>query len=208
MALVVGILVNWTWGGILFGIFAMAFLFVIVLIRYVTNNYYLPFFWKLFFFTLCVFIGAVGIIVGIFADGVGPFVGFSITYFSIVGFLMFYGLSVYIRDYRDRDIAPLFFSPWVFPIYKYDPKEEKIKNHNNVGVMMYSVLGMTLVWSVLCVVWLEPVYIGIGIGSLCCLLIILSTIYIAGISPIQLGFALRNVENNPKSIKKAWLEAK
>lgn len=144
----------------------MLALLVCVAIRYVTNNYYLPFFWKLYLLVLTTIIAFVGIAVAIFSDGVGPFVGFSITYYSIVGILTLYGFAVFMKDFRDKDIAPIFYSPWVFPIYKYDPKAEKLKHHNKVGVVMYTVLGLILIWSVLCVAWLEPRYVGIGIGSL------------------------------------------
>jgi hypothetical protein len=183
-SLVVGLAVNWIWGGALFGFFAILAMFVVVGIKYVENDFYLPFLWQgfLLFITTCVCV--IGIIVGIFVDGVGAFIGFSISYFSILGFAALYGLGLFIRDYRKLDIAPIFFSPWVFPIFKYDPKKDCLKKHNVIGVILFGVLAGLLVWSILCAIWVKPMYVGIGIGSLIEVLICLCAIWIAGVSPM------------------------
>jgi hypothetical protein len=181
---------------------------VVVMIKYVTNSFFLPIHWKILLIIVTGAICLVGVVIGIFSDGVGPFVGFSISYFAVVGFITLYGASIFAKDYRKRDIAPIFFSPWVFPIYKYHLKSEKIKKHNIVGVIMFGVILLVLVWSILCTVWLSPHFIGIAIGSLCEVLITLFSIYIAGISPLQLGFAVKNTADKQKAVKKAWLQAK
>jgi hypothetical protein len=192
-AIAVGVLVNWLWGGILFAIFLIIACFVAIMIRYTSNGFYLPFVWKGFAMVMTVIVCAVGIVIGVLSDGLGIFLGFSITYFSIAAFMALYCLQIFINDYRTRNIAPIFFSPWVFPIYKYNPRTEKMARHNTFGALLFILIMMLLVWSVLCTIWITPVYVGVAIGSLSEVLIALFGIYIAGISPMQLGIALSNI---------------
>ena len=206
-AVTVGLAVNWTYGGILLGVFVILTLYVGVMIRYAANGFYLNYFLKIFTLTLTLIVCAIGIVVGVMSN-LGTFFGFSISYFSIMFFLALYTLQMFILDYNNRDIAPIFYSPWIFPIYKYDPKKETLLSHNTFGVMIVLICGMILVWSVLCVIWLRPIWIGIAVGALAEILLALFGIYLAGISPLQLSLAIENIANKEAAVKRAWLMAK
>eukprot|EP00359_Climacostomum_virens_P005569 CAMPEP_0204912218 /NCGR_PEP_ID=MMETSP1397-20131031/10410_1 /ASSEMBLY_ACC=CAM_ASM_000891 /TAXON_ID=49980 /ORGANISM="Climacostomum Climacostomum virens, Strain Stock W-24" /LENGTH=1540 /DNA_ID=CAMNT_0052083079 /DNA_START=351 /DNA_END=4973 /DNA_ORIENTATION=- len=209
-ALAVGFLFNWRLGGIMFGVLGLLFIFLIILRSFLSNNYKLPLWAKVVLFVTCSGVCVTSIIVGVYVDSLGKFVGFTVTYFSII---LLIGSAVFfkvLRDFKRRDTAPLFFSPWVFPIYRYDPVQDRLVSYNITGALIYFVLGLGVIWSVVCVIWLSPASIGIAVGCLSEVLICLVSIYIAGISPLQLGAAttLLNFKDHPQEVKRAWLECK
>ena len=133
MAIIVGALVSWILGCILLFIFVMITITLVVLYYFLKNKFYRSLFLKNFLAIIAAIVGAVGWLSILLSDRVTSFEGLTITYFSIMGFLVVYGFVIFVRDYRNRDLEPLFFSPWVFPIYKYDARNEKIMSHNRVG---------------------------------------------------------------------------
>jgi ribosomal protein L44E len=74
------------------GIFVIIAFFVLIMVKYSMNGFYLPFAWKIFTVVLAVVVCGVGIVIGVLSDGIGTFIGFSITYFSIMGFMALYCL--------------------------------------------------------------------------------------------------------------------
>jgi hypothetical protein len=210
LALAVGFLFNWTLGGIVFGVLGLLGLLLGILQSFLSNNYKLPLVSKVLLALTTSGVCVSAIVVGVYVDSLGKFVGFTVTYFAFILLISGGLLFKLYRDFKMRDTAPLFFSPWVFPIYRYDPVKDRLIPYNYTGMLIYFMLSMCLVWSVVCVVWLAPTSIGIAVGCLSEVLICLVSIYIAGISPLQLGagYSLLNFKSHPKHVKAAWLECK
>lgn len=72
-----------------------------------------------------------------------------------------------------------------------------------MGLYLLLGIGLILLWSIACVIWVNPTSIGISVGCLCEVLLALLMIFISGISPLQLAEALQlmNPEENVKTIK-------
>lgn len=208
--LAVGFLFSWRLGGIMFGVFGVFAVLLLVLQSFLSNRYKLPIWSKIVLAIICSGVCVTAVVVGVYVDSLGKFIGFTVSYFSgviLIGSVVFFKVF---RDFKRRDTAPLFFSPWVFPIYRYDPVQDRLIKYNYTGALIYFVLALVLVWSVVCVVWLSPASIGIAVGCLSEVLICLVSIYIAGISPLQLGAStsLLNFKDHPQEVKRAWLECK
>lgn len=54
------------------------------------------------------------------------FLGFSISTWLLSGLLFAFGFGRLIFDYMNLRRRPVFFSPWIFPIFAYDPKKQDI----------------------------------------------------------------------------------
>ncbi|CAG9327882.1 unnamed protein product [Blepharisma stoltei] len=152
-----------------------------------------------------------GLAVGLYlTERLGIYAGFTISYYTCVAFIFICSsISLFTSIHRMRT-EPIFFSPWIFPIYKYETKNDRLIKYNELGLMMCGTIGLIMIYGVICIIWVDPVSAGIAIGSLAEVLIALVFIFITGISPVQLGTAYKyvNPSTHPKAMKKAWLEAK
>ena len=94
----------------------------------------------------------------------------------------------------------------MFPIYQYDPKKDRVITRNTGTLLIYIAFFLALIWSIICVVWVKPLYIGVSVCALCELLIVIFTLYLSSFSPLQLKAAWPFIDL--KTRKKAWIEAK
>jgi hypothetical protein len=58
-----------------------------------------------------------------FVGGMSNFIGFSISNFLLAFLLFVFGVGRTVYDLRNMKSRPVFFSPWVFPIYAFDPNK-------------------------------------------------------------------------------------
>ncbi len=179
---------------------------IVSIICYIRNNFFMP--RPLFYTNLAVslVIVLIALALSIAYDSFSIFLGFSISYGTLVMLVLGLGLDQLLADLFNLEDEPLFFSPWVFPIYQYDSKKDHLISRNQGALLVYLSLLLTLAWSVLCVVWLEPMYIGVGVCALCEMLLVIFTLYLSSFSPLQLKAAWPFIDT--KTRKRAWLEAK
>jgi len=52
------------------------------------------------------------------------------------------------------DRKPMFYSPWIFPIYKYSAKKNDVVSYNKPTVILLFSLLLILVWAVLAAAFL------------------------------------------------------
>lgn len=209
-SIIVLIVVSVGAGIALFGFFFIIAVYVAILIKYLMGNFRLPKILSIFTIFLTFIIVVSGIVIGCSISDLGVYAGCSITllFFSII--LIGYSLIIVINSLRKADKIPIFFSPWVFPIYKYSPTKQCIIRYDNMGSQLFIGLFIIIIWSITCVIWVPPTTIGVSVGCLCEVLIALIIVFISGVSPAQLGEALQlmNPEENIRTLKKAWNECK
>ena len=81
----------------------------------------------------------------------------------------------------------LFFSPYVMPIYSYDPKNNDVVDETPVAKQILYALIAALLWGCAMSVFLYPVNVGVGVA--CLFLLIVTSVVVAAVSfvPLQLG---------------------
>lgn len=205
--------VSWQGGAAVLATFGLIAGYLFVFMMYVTNNFYLTRPWQMLSYFLTILACWLGLAVGLSENDrekLNIFAGFTVSFFTVVAIILLLTSVELYQSFRSMKLKPIFFSPWVFPIYKYDTLNDRLVKYNRIGLQVFSIVVLIMIYSVICVIWVFPVSAGIAIGSFCEVLGALIFIYITGISPLQLGTAYKfvNPSSHPKSIKKAWQEAK
>ena len=179
---------------------------IISLTCYIKNKYFMPrgLYWTNVAVGLAIILCA--LIMSIAIDSFSQFVGFSISYGVAVLLIAGLGMDELGTDLWNIEDEPLFFSPWVFPIYQYDAKKDRIKTKNKGALLLYFSLLLVTAWSVICVIWFDPRHIGVGVCALSEMLLVIFTLYLSSFSPLQLKAAWPFID--AKTRKRAWLEAK
>ena len=107
--------------------------------------------------------------------------------------------------------SPLYFSPFVFPIYSYDSMRNSVQDQNALGYSIYGGLMSLLMWGIVTIVFVDPLDIGIGITAFFLVAIAGVTIYLVSLSPVRLAEALlcideSELETATKYVKEEFLE--
>lgn len=176
---------------------------VFVLAYYIRNKYYMP---RGLFYTnlaIALLIVLLALVLSIALDGFNIFVGFSISFGVLVLIVFVLGLDDLGGDLMHIEDEPLFFSPWVFPIYQFNSKKDRLVQRNRGALLVYLALMLALAWSILCIVWIDPMYIGVGVCALTEMLLVIITLYLSSFSPLQLKASWPFIDN--KTLKRAWL---
>ena len=87
---------------------------------FIKNNKSLPRLWMIISGSIIVLICLISLIAAALSDDFNDFLGFSITWLTINTIIIVYGYILIQKDIINRLNEPLFFSPWIFPIYKYN----------------------------------------------------------------------------------------
>lgn len=196
------------------GLALFGFHFVLLIYCYIAIKYTQTFTFspnlKLFAVLVTFIIGCSSIVIGCLVSSLGIFQGCSITFLFFSALFIFYSVFNLTYEINRPHISPIFFSPWIFPIYKYDYTKQKIIRYDEIGFYMLLGLGVTSIWSISCVIWIYPTAVGVSVGCLCEIIFLLFTIFISSQSSLQLSeaFMLMKPDENSKTLKKAWNEAK
>jgi len=80
----------------------------------------------------------------------------------LVGVLIIFLVSIilFIRDESQHLNKPVFYSPWVYPIYKYRPAKNDIVRHFAPSTMLIACCLVVGVWGVLTSVFIRPAWVG------------------------------------------------
>ena len=119
----------------------------------------------------------IGLICVIFGVGVGivvsPFGGFTVSWFVIVVLTLVYSYGLYVQGSSGGSGAPnptpLLFSPFVFPVYRFNVLSNDIEDANPTVFSLYVAFFMVFMWAV-CAAVLYP-DVGLGIG---CFVVVVS----------------------------------
>jgi hypothetical protein len=100
----------------------------------------------------------------------------------------------------------VFYSPWLFPIYKYNGTKNDIEPHKTPAILIIITCVVVLLWGILTSVYVKPVWIGVCITIVAEIFIIQLSIYL-----IYSGSAHKEeVEDfiDELVVKQAWLDSK
>ena len=193
-------------GSIISGLVALIIYFAIIVRVYVSNDNYLPKWWKYLNYAVMGLVGIAALIVGIAYDELHSFLGWSISYAVFAGLICLDGLYEMASDIKNAEKEPIYFSPWVFPIFKYKAKKNDIELRNNPVILIFVALFSAYLWSFQCTIWITPFYYGIGISCLIEVLTMLFVLFLISFTPTLLADNKANLDR--LLVKRSWLEAK
>jgi len=157
--------------------------------------------------------GGFGLIVSVFIvslcmDSFNDFVGFSLSYLVLLICYSVYAIKNFVSDILNASTNPVFYSPWIFPIYKYDPTINNLKNNNVQGYVSLSALLFLWLWSIAVVIWVRPVSLGISLGCLVEMIALVYFVYVTTDTTNSLSISLSREDLFQRVVKKAWLQAR
>ena len=104
--------------------------------------------------------------------------------------------------------SPLYVSKYVFPMYSYDPATEQLVEETGVGFKMYGTLATALAWGIFCIIFVNPVGLGVAITATVLLSVSVLTLFLVSLTPQTLGEAARCVDasmiKDASQIAKEW----
>ncbi len=131
------------------------------------------------------------------------FVGFTfdvpIVFFVSVGFfcIILKQVSIVIGWWiRRPPFSPLYVSPFVFPIFMYNPDNSSMTEENGVGVAAYSTIGIGMLWGIFCIIFINPLGLGVMITCLSLVAFIVLTMNLIALTPRNLGEASQCVDDS------------
>lgn len=74
------------------------------------------------------------------------------------------GLFSFVLFNRDEQLFqsnPIYYSPWVLPIYKYKPRINDVQPHRGTAFALYLTIFVLFLWGVITSVLVRPAWIGI-----------------------------------------------
>ena len=162
---------------------------------YFKNDYYLPKVWQIINITIISIIIAASFIVSLFIDAFSNFLGFSISLWILSFFILLYSFAEISSDIKNLDKKPIFISPWIFPIYIYNPKKNDVEPHNMPAVALIVGFCIAILWAVLASIWIEPTYVGVSLSIIFELILIIIILYLIQQTMIQMHDVQPYIDN-------------
>ena len=97
-------------------------------------------------------------------------------------FLFLYAGAEIFSDIRNIETKPIFYSPWIFPVYIYNPKKNDVEKHNSPAIALIVGFLIMICWSVLCSVWIKPFYVGVSLSIMFELMLIVCVLYLISVT--------------------------
>lgn len=139
------------------GFWCLFYYSIILFVFYKRNNSTVTRFWQILSIAIIAGICLSAIIAALALDSFNDFLGFSLTYLVLNVLLFVYSFSTIHVDFASRREEPLFASPWIFPIYKYDSKVGVVRTHNRPFSLFLAACLLLLLWTIALTIWLSPV---------------------------------------------------
>jgi hypothetical protein len=155
-------------------------------IIYHKNHNYMPRVWILINVGIVFCAIVASFVASFFVGDLSIFMGFSISTWLLSFLLIVFGIGRLVYDLRSQRTRPMFFSPWVFPIYAFDPKKQDVTPENLPAGCILGALVLLEFWSVLATAWFTPTHAGVALSILFEQLLILAIMYMVQISHHQL----------------------
>ena len=160
--------------GIIVSVIVLCLAYVVIQVYiYVKNDYYFPLVWQVINSSLAVLIVIASFVAALIIDGFSNFFGFSISLWLIAFFILLYAFSELISDIKNFKRKPIFFSPWIFPVYIYNPKKNDVESHNEPSIALILGFLILMLWSLLASVWITPVGFGVSVGAVLELILVI-----------------------------------
>jgi hypothetical protein len=149
------------------------------------NDFFLPHSYMVLCDGLLFFMAGLFVFIGM-VSSVNIFWCFSIAVFFVV--IRQLGLALAHLVNRNPE-SPLFFSPFLFPMFSYQPDTFNIVSENRLGVLVGSSILLVLVWGLLAVAFVHNLAVGVGITSLVLIGTVLLLAFLVSYTPLRLGQA-------------------
>lgn len=130
------------------------------------NDYYMPNLWTVINLLIVSCIIIASTVVSLCVEGFRVFTGVSISIWVFAALLLVYALSEITSDLMNMEKKPIYFSPWVFPVYIYNPKKNDVEPHNLPSISLITGLLVLILWSITASVWIYPHNVGISLSIL------------------------------------------
>ena len=175
-------------------------------IIYLKNDNYMPRLWFLINLALLTAAIIASFVASGFVGELSNFIGFSISTWLLSLLLLVFGFGRVYYDIRSMRTRPVFFSPWVFPIYRFNPDKQDVQPNNLPAGSILGAFLLMIMWGVLATAWIKPGDLGVSISILFEHLLLMAVIYLVQVSHLQLHKLRAYIDN--KIIRRAWIEAK
>lgn len=136
------------------------------------------------FIVVCIIVAAT--VVSLIVDGFEVFVGVSISTWVFAGLLLVYAASELLSDLKNMEKKPVFYSPWVFPVYIYNPKKNDVESKNGPAIALVCGFLVLITWSVIASVWIYPHNVGVSLSILFEHVLVICLFHLLQASSLQL----------------------
>lgn len=130
----------------------------------------------------------------------------SYNIFIVLAILTVFTLAKWIADRTRLDEMPIYYSPWIFPIYKYYPKDNDVEPYVSSVTIFYGLCFFVWVWAIWTTVAVLPSYVGVCIVCAIQCTMLFVTLYFMNTNNLQYKKLRKHVDH--LVIKQAWLDAK
>ena len=113
---------------------------------------------------------------------------------------------MFVVDYADIINKPIYYSPTLFPIYKYNPRKNIVVNHYDPALAWIAGLILLFFWAFFTNYQLAPEWFGVVMSVGVELLVLITIISMRSITMDSLDSAYEFIDNNV--VKKAWIQTK
>lgn len=117
--------------------------------------------WKIVNVCVCILIVLATTIFSLVDESLNTFEGLSYSSCVLLFLLWSYALIQFAIDFNSSMTRPVFFSASLFPIYKYDPKINNVREHYGPTVSWIAGSFLILMWSLCSSFAIEPVWFGV-----------------------------------------------
>eukprot|EP00742_Colponemidia_sp_Colp-10_P010509 GILJ01011542.1.p1 GENE.GILJ01011542.1~~GILJ01011542.1.p1 ORF type:complete len:1874 (-),score=202.87 GILJ01011542.1:133-5325(-) len=139
------------------------------------NRYFLPhaYYWYLYSMVL-VAVGYGFLTAFVCSDSGRAFRGFSISWFALFGVTSCF--AVHKQYVLETNLGYYIYSPYIFPVYHYDPAIKDLRLASRDVAVVYLALFLALFWGILATIFIQPAYAGLCVTSVSMCLIVIFTL--------------------------------
>jgi len=116
--------------------------------------------------------------VGIYFPVFSSYTAITMGVWAGVAIVGLCALVLFARDESQHDKDPIFYSPWLLPIYKYKSSKNDIDTHKAPTLMLISCCIAMLLWGIFTTVCIKPILVGVCVTIIAEIAIIQLSIYL------------------------------
>jgi hypothetical protein len=139
-------------------------------------------------------------------DQTDPFQVFTYWTTVISAILVALIAVTFLADNLDFEDSPVFHSPWLLPVYRYDQEINDVKPHRIPSSFLISFVLLLLAWSLAATSQLRPVWVGIACSCAAEVIFTIAAIFLINRTNIEFKKVRQYVDN--VVVKHAWLNSK
>eukprot|EP00743_Colponemidia_sp_Colp-15_P010872 GILK01012038.1.p1 GENE.GILK01012038.1~~GILK01012038.1.p1 ORF type:complete len:1948 (-),score=270.98 GILK01012038.1:81-5924(-) len=139
------------------------------------NRYFLPYAYYWYIYSMVLVAVGYGFLTAfVCSDSGRAFRGFSISWFALFGVASCF--AIHKQYVLETNIGYYIYSPYIFPVYHYDPTIKDLRLATREVAVVYLALFLALFWGILATIFIEPAYAGLCVTSVSMCLIVIFTL--------------------------------